>query len=158
MHLDARLGLSKIDLRKQSERQVDCREIQRVNRIFQIDTKLFFGIKGLGFADQALCEILPNSPVPFFVGLGQHRFGNRLAKAKVIECLGTGIETGSDVAHSISRDHLNEDHTDELLSALEMTDALLRSIPGNESGKRLAIDEFDYLREDVATGIHRSKP
>jgi hypothetical protein len=76
----------------------------------------------------------------------------------VIECLGTSVETGSDVAQTISRSHLSEDHADELLSALEMTDALLRSISGNESGKRLAIDEFDYLREDVATGVHRSKP
>jgi hypothetical protein len=76
----------------------------------------------------------------------------------VIERLGTSIETGSDVAQSIPGSHLCEDHADELLSALEMTDALLRSISGNESGKRLAIDEFDYLGEYVATGVHRSKP
>jgi hypothetical protein len=61
------------------------------------------------------------------------------------------------LAKSFERSHLSEDHADELLSALEMTDALLRSISGNESGKRLAIDKFDYLGEDIATGVHRSK-
>lgn len=158
VHLDSCFRLPEVRPRKQGKRQVDCRGIQRVNRIVQIDTEIFFGIKGLGFADQTLCEILPNPPVPVFVGFGQRRFGNRFAKAKVIECLGTSVETGSDVAQTISRSHLSEDHADELLSALEMTDTLLRSISGNESGKRLAIDEFDYLREDVATGVHRSKP
>ena len=158
VHLDAGFGLSEIGPRKQGKRQVDCRGIQRIDRIVQIDTEIFFGIKGLGFADQALCEILPNPPVPVFVGFGQRRFGNRFAKAKVIERLGTSVEAGSDVAQTISRSHLSEDHADELLSALEMTDALLRTISGNESGKRLAIDEFDYLGEDVATGVHRSKP
>jgi hypothetical protein len=95
--------LSKIGPRKQGKRQVDCRGIQRIDRIVQIDAEIFFGIKGLGFADQTLCEILPNPPVPVFVGFGQRRFGNRFRETKMIKRVGTSVETGSDVAQTISR-------------------------------------------------------
>ena len=158
VHLDSCFRLPEVRPRKQGKRQVDCRGIQRVDRVVQIDTEILARIKRPGFAHQTFGQILPNPSVPVFVGISKSRFDNRFCETKVIKRLGTSVETGSDVAQIISRCHLRENHADELLSALEMTNALLRSISGDESGKRLAINEFDYLREDVATGVHRSKP
>jgi hypothetical protein len=53
----------------------------------------------------------------------------------VIERLGTSVETGIDIAQRNSRGHLDKNHADELLSALEMTGTLSSSIFGDESGK-----------------------
>ena len=91
------------------------------------------------------------------VDLGVH-LDTKFAKAKVTEHPGMSIETGSDLAQAISRSHLSKDHTDEMLPALEMTVARLRSVSGVASGTCPAIDDFDYMREDVATSVNLSKP
>ena len=67
-----------------------------------------------------------------------------------------------DRVHQIGADrnqcHLHKDNADELPSTLEMKDATIRSIPGNESCRGIAIDEFDYLGEGIVTGVYRSEP
>ncbi len=105
-------------------------------------------------ANEASGQIFPNPPVAQFVRFGQCRSGKLLGKTKVIQSFGTSVETGDKVAQSISRCELGKHHADELLTALEMADTLFRPIPGDESGKSLAFDEFDDWGEDVSTGVH----
>ncbi len=154
VHLDAGLGLAEIRPRKERQRQIDRGGIQSIDRVVEVDAKIFACVKRSRLADEALRKIFPNPPVARFVGFGKCRSGNLLGEAKVIESLGASVETGGDVAQSISRCELGKHHADELLTALEMANTLFRPIPGDESGKSLAFDEFDDLGEDVSTGVH----
>jgi hypothetical protein len=155
VHLDSCLRLPEIRPWKKSERKIDRGGIQRIDRVVQIDAEILARIKGPCLADQALGEVFPYPPVPIFVGFRECRFGDLFGETKVIQRLGTSVETGGNVAQSIPRRHLGKDHADELLPALEMTNSLFRPISGDESGKCLAFDEFDNLGEDVAAGVHR---
>ncbi len=85
VHLDARLGLTKVRPRKQSKRQVDRRGSQRVDRIVQIDTEILARIKRPGSAHQTYGKILPNPPVPVFVGIRESRFGSKRSTEHLLQ-------------------------------------------------------------------------
>ena len=148
MDLDSRLGLPKIGPRKQSQRQVDSRGIQCVDRIVQIQTEVLSGIQRTGFAHQTLGQILPDAPVPAFVGIRESRFGNRFAEPKMIKGLGPGIEAGSDVAQTVPGSHLCENHTRELLPESKMADRDFGLVTLYYAVEGLAMDQVENLGEN----------
>ena len=157
VHLDARLGLTKVRPRKQSKRQVDRRGIQRVDRIVQIDTEILARIKRPGFAHQTFGQILPNPPVPVFVGIRESRFGNRFCETKMIKCVGLGVEAGSDVAQSVPGSHLRENHASELLAASEMSNGERGLVPLYDAVECLAMNQIENLGDNEAAGVHGRK-
>ena len=157
VNLDPSLGLTEIGPRKESQGKIDSCRIQRIDRVVQIQTKILARIERPGLPHQTLGEVFPDTPVSLIVGIGKSRFGNRLGEAKMIECLGSGVETRRDVAETLPRSHLSKHHADKLLTAFEMADAFFRAISSGKSGKRCAFDQFYNLGKDVATGVHRLK-
>jgi len=157
VHLDARLGLSKVRPRKESESQIDGGGIQRIDRVVQIQPEIFAYIEWPCFAHQALGQILPDAPVSNFVGVCESRFGNRFGEAKVIECFGAGVEASGDVAQTIPRGHLGKDHAGKLLSESKMADRGCGLVSPYYAIERLAVDQVENLGENEATGIHGRK-
>jgi hypothetical protein len=143
--------------RKQGKRQVDRRGIQRVDRIVQIDTEILARMKRPGFAHQTLCEILPNPPVPVFVGIRESRFGNRFCETKMIKRVGLGVEAGCDIAQSVPGSHLRENHACELLTASEMSNRKRGFVPPYDAIECLAMNQIENLGENEAAGIHGRK-
>jgi len=157
MHFDARLGLTEIGPRKESQGKIDSGRIQRIDRVVQIQTKILARIERPGLPYQTLGEVLPDAPVSLIVGIGKSRFGNRFGEAEMIECFCPGVEARCDVAQTFPRSHLSKHHADKLLSAFEVADTFFRAISSGKSGKRCAFDHFYNLGKDVATGVHRRK-
>jgi hypothetical protein len=154
---DPSLGLTEIGPRKESQGKIDSCRIQRIDRIFQIQTKILARIERPGFAHQTLGQILPDTPVPVFVGIGESRFGNRFAETKMIESLGPGVETGRDVAQPVPGSHLCENHTSELLPESKMADRECGFVTLYYAVERLAVDQVENLGENEAAGVHGRK-
>lgn len=153
VHLDAGLGLTEVSPREKRQRQIDRGGIQGIDRVVEFDAKILVDVEWPCLANETLGQVLPNPPVARFVGFGKCRSCDLLGEAKVIKSFGTSVETGGNVAQSISRCELRKHHADELLTALEMTDTLFCAILGDKPGKSRALDEFDDLGEDVSTGV-----
>ena len=158
VHLDAGLGLPEVRPRKERERQVDGGGVERVDRVVEIEPQILAGIEWPGLVHQAFGEILPDPPVPAFVGVGQRRSGKRIGEAKMIERCGPGIEAGDDVAQAVPRSHLGKDHADELLTESEMTMLRVWFVSGCQTRERLPVNQIQNLREDVTAGIHVPEP
>ena len=63
VQLDGRLGRAKRRPRKHRQAQIDGAGIQSVDRVFQIDTKRFPGIKTTGDGNERLGEVGVDAPV-----------------------------------------------------------------------------------------------
>jgi hypothetical protein len=71
MEFDSRLSRTEVGPIKQIQGKIDCGRIQGVNGLGEFHTEVFSSVKSPGFGDQPLSQILPDSPIPTFVGLGQ---------------------------------------------------------------------------------------
>lgn len=103
---------------------------------------------------KAKSQILPDTPVPAFVGIRESRFGNRFAESKMIEGLGPGIEAGSDVAQSVPGSDLCENHTREPLPESKMADREFGLVTLYYAVEGLAMDQVENLGKNKAAGVH----
>ena len=168
VHFDPRLGPAEVGPGKEAQREIDGRGVQRIDGVFQLQTQVFPGIEGSGFSHEPPGQILPQPPVPLFVGVGQGGLGDRLPKTQVIESLGFGVQTRRDIAQPPAPGDLGEAHADELpfghelraewLAAAEMFDPRLRIVAFDQAGEGLAIHPIEDLGKNVAAGVHRSPP
>jgi hypothetical protein len=71
MQLHRRLGRAERRPRKDRETQVDGGRVERVDGVLEIDPERLAGIKPPGDADQALCKVAVDAPVPNGVGIGE---------------------------------------------------------------------------------------
>ena len=63
VHLDSALGRAEDGPRKHRQRQVDCRRIQSLDGVFQIQTQILAPVKTSGFRDQTQSQLFPESPI-----------------------------------------------------------------------------------------------
>ena len=157
VQLDPGLGSTEVGPRKEGQREIDRAGIECVDGIVQLDAKIFPCIQNPCFADQAFGEILPDPPVPLFVGIRQGGSGNRTAEPQVVECRGLCIEAGDDIPQPVAPSQLSEGHADELLSTPEMPDPRVGIVTPHQTVERLAMDEIENLGQDESAGIHARK-
>ncbi len=157
MKLDARLGLTEIGPWEKRQRQVYGRGVECIDRVVQIQAKILARIERSGLLHQTLGEVLPDSPVSRFVGIGESGFCNRLGESKMIERLVPCVEAGRDVAQPIPGSHLRENHAGELLSESKMTDRDCGLVSLYYAVERLAVDQVEDLGENEASGVHGRK-
>jgi len=157
MKLDARLGLTEVGPREKSQRQVDGRGVERIDRVVQIQAKILARIQRPGLLHQTFGEVLPDPPVSRFVGIGESGFCNRFGESKMIERLGPCIEASSDVAQPVPGSHLRENHAGELLSESKMADRDCGLVSLYYAVERLEVDQVENLGENEASGVHGRK-
>ena len=82
MKFDRPLVLAKARPWKQRQTQIDRGRIQGVDRVLQFDAKPIPGVELAGGVDKAQGEILINTPVAGFVGIGQGAAGDAATNAE----------------------------------------------------------------------------
>ena len=160
MHLDPSFGASKIGPWEETQREIDGRGIQGVNRVLQFQSEILSGVEDTCLAHEPFGEIFPESPVPLLVGIGQGGLGNSLSKTKMVESFAPCVETGGDIAQTFPPGQLRKSHADQLLSTTEMPNLALRVVALDQTGESLPVDQIEDLGKDVAAGVHchRSSP
>jgi|GEM_PF-3238884 len=71
-------------------------------------------IVGSGVAHNCFGKVLPKSPVPLLVRIGQSRSDHRFGKAKMIKGRGLGIQTPRYISQSLPPSRLGKCHVEQL--------------------------------------------
>ena len=100
MHFDRCFGASKRRPWEQRKAQVDGRGVECINRIREIETQVFFGVKLAGLGNESLRKLGIDSPVSSLVGVGQRRAPDRRPNTHVIKLGRLGRETSLDIAQT----------------------------------------------------------
>jgi hypothetical protein len=145
MHFDCAFVSAMLCPGKQRQAQIDDCGIQSIYRAFEIHAQGLIGVKPAGLVDENHSNVAIDSPVAYFVGLGQSVAGDSRLHASVIE-LGTDSSQASfDVTQTLSSCHLSKGHTIELIETGKRSDAMIASVAsdaGIETPSRKEVHEL----------------
>ncbi len=157
MHLDSGFGFAEVGPREKSQGEVDGCGIECIDCVVDVQAEVLSCVKRSGFADKALGQILPETPIPLLVGIGQCRFGNGFPKAQMIAGCRTGIEAVGNIPQSFPPCQLGKGHADELLAASKMPNPRLGIVALDQAVESLAVNQTENLRQNKLAGIHGQK-
>ena len=100
---------------KDAQAEVDGCGIERIRGLLQLRGKAVVDIEISGDLNETEREILVDSPVSRFVGIGQCALGDIASDAQVIEFCLVGAQTGFDVAQALAVSQLREGQAEELI-------------------------------------------
>src|SRR5664279_6603921 len=155
VQLDGRLGRAKRGPRKHRQAQVDGAGIERVDRIFQIDTKRLPGIKTTGDSNERLGQVGIDAPVAHRIRIGQGVAGYAAADAHVIELARLCSQASFDVAQAFSVGKLRERHAEILIEARKRFDFVFAPVTRYAATKRRQWQMLHDLRENQLAHDHR---
>ena len=81
VHLYPSFGRAKIRPRKERKTQIDCRAVERIYSVRQVNANVVLQIKFACAFDQDSGKIGPYTPITALVGISQSRLRNRLAQS-----------------------------------------------------------------------------
>ncbi len=128
VNLDGALVTTMLGPGKQRQTQIDDGGIQGVNCTLEIHGQRLMGVKGAGMIDQNQGDISIDSPVAYFVGLGQGIARYTGLQAGMIQLVAEGPHTGFDISETLSAGELSEGHTVELIETGKAADAMIAAI------------------------------
>jgi len=102
-----------------------------------------------------LCEVGVNTPVAFFVGIGQCAAGDLGAYAHVVELVALGFEAGFDVAQALSIGELRECHGTILVLASKALDVSVAIVSLSATPKGVQRQMIHHLCKNEFACIHR---
>ena len=126
--------------------------------MFQLDAKVFVGVKSSGLGYEDLGEVGVDSPIADLVGMSQGISRHGSAKAHVIEFLLVAPKTGLDIPEAFSITQLGETHTKELIPAGKRYDFVAALVSLDTFLKFVLGKELHYLSEDRFPSIHMPSP
>lgn len=78
------LGPAKVHPGKQRQRQIDRRGVECIGGVLELDAEVLAGIEPTSRLDKTQGQIAIDTPIPFFVGIGERAARNAAANAEVI--------------------------------------------------------------------------
>lgn len=154
MQLDSGLGRPKAGPWKQCQAQVDGGGVQRIDGGFQVERHRLCQAKLTGLPDQPLGKLGMDTPVAMFVGIGQRRAFDGLAKAHVVELCGLGRQASFNVAQTLAIGELGERHHPELLGAGQGAYTMVSVVARHNAMKGLPRQEVHDLGEHCLADVH----
>ena len=128
MHLDGAFVTTMLGPGKQRQTQIDDGGIQGVNCTLEIHGQGLMGVKCAGMIDQNQGNISIDSPVAYFVGLGQGIAQYAGLQTGMIQLGAQGPQTGFDIAETFSAGELSEGHAVELIETGKPAGAMIAAI------------------------------
>ena len=154
VHLHRRLGGTKMRPRKHRQAQIDGGRVERVDGVGQLQAQAFVGIKLPRLGNQPLGELRVDAPIAGFVGIGQRRSPDRLAKAHVVELRGLRRQAGLDVAQALSIGQLGERHRPVLLGTAQRSHPSVATVARNNPRKGAPRQKIHELGEKRFADVH----
>src|SRR5271169_6137964 len=101
--------------RKNLEREINGRRVERVHGVFQINSKRVTRIKAPRLDDQGVGKITVNLPVAFLVGIGQIAARDVTANAEMVKFGLVRAQANFDVTQALAEGQLREGHAQILI-------------------------------------------
>ena len=117
MELDGSFSLTELSPREKRQTEVDGGSVEGIDCLFQLDTKVFVGVKSSGLGNQDLSEVGVDAPISDLVGVSQGIARHVSSKAHMIELLLVAPEASLDVSETFAIGELGKTHTKELIPA-----------------------------------------
>jgi len=115
MEFDSPFVLPKRGPWKKGETQIDCRGIQGISRLVQLQSEILVRIQLSGHSDQHMSEVGVDMPIPFFVGVGQRASRDSASNSCVIKLGLHGPQACFDIAKTLPVSQLSEGHAQKLI-------------------------------------------
>lgn len=114
VQLDRRFVLAESRPGKHAQTEVNGGGVNGINGFGDLQSRRIIGIKFPGFADQALREVVINSPVATFIGFSQGAATNRCAKSQMIQ-IRPRPQTAFDIPKTLAIRELGKAHRQPLV-------------------------------------------
>ena len=155
VELDGRLASAEVCPRKEGQAKIDGGGIEGIDRLLQIDGEPILSVEFARLGNEDVSEVGIDAPVALLVGFGQSVACDRAAKAQVIKFGADGVQTGFDIAETVTAGELCERHAEELIEAGELPDAIISLVLAHAAVESALGQGVHELREEILSGVHR---
>src|SRR4030043_56430 len=131
MEFDGTFVLPERGPRKKGETQVDRGGIQSVSSLGDLQSEVLVRIQLSGHSDQHMSKVGVDTPIPFFVGIGQRASRNSAPDPCVIKLGLHGSQACFDIAKTLPVGQLSEGHAKELIETRKVSNPMFALIPEN---------------------------
>ena len=131
MEFDGPFVLPKRGPREKGETEIDCRGIQGISRLVQLQPEVLVHIQLSGNFDQHLSKVGVDAPIPSFVCIGQCTSRNSAPDPCVIKLGLHGPKARFDIAKTLPISQLSEGHAKELIETRKVLNPMFASISVN---------------------------
>jgi len=135
VQLDSPLSLAESGPREEGEAQIDGGGVEGIGRFVQIGDEAVVGIEILGDANQRVCKVGEDAPIPMFVGIRQRASGDPATDSHVIELGGLCSQTDFDIPQTFPVSHLGKGHAEQLIQGRETLGLVIAVIPVDTAAK-----------------------
>ena len=142
---------------KKREAQVNGGGVQRIGCSLEFKAERFIGVESGSLLDEDMGEVSEDTPVAFFVGIGQRAAGGGLANTGVIEFGAKGRQTGFDIAQTFAPGQLCESQHEKLFVSGQLADAAVAVVTSDTLVELVFGKEVQELGEEGATFVHKVK-
>jgi hypothetical protein len=155
VEFDSSFASAELCPREEGEAEIDSGGIEGVDGLLQIDGEAFVSVEFARVGNENVCEVGIDTPVACLVGFGQCVARDRAAKAQVVQFEFDGVQTGFDIAETVSAGELRKGHAEELIVAGELSDAIISLVPADAAIEVTLGRGVHELREEILPGVHR---
>src|SRR6266404_1819927 len=155
VELDRAFGSSEFCPWKQRQAEIDDGRVECVNTALEVAPPFFVCVEFLGAANQHLREVRVNSPIAFFVRIGESAPRNPRANSEMIAFGRSGTQTRFDVAQTLAIRQLCEGHAKELIHARKLSYFEVAVVGSYAFVKFVTRDQLHHLGKDHATQVHQ---
>ena len=139
--------------RKNLEREINGRRIERVHGVFQINSKRVTRIKVPRLDNQGVGKII-NLPVAFLVGIGQTAARDVTANAEMVKFGLVRAQANFDVTQALAEGQLREGHAQILIQMGERFCGVVRRVTRDAATKCVQRKKIHQLRENKFADVH----
>ena len=143
---------------EQGKAQIDCGRVQGIGRVRQIRAEGFSGVEFDCLCNQDMCKVAEDSPISFFVGVGQSAFGHMPTDACMIEFAADGLEAGLDVSQAFSIRQLGKTHDQKLHVTAQFPDVLVPFVSLDTLAEFVLRYVIHQLGKDRTAFLHDPPP
>ena len=131
MEFDGPFVLPKRGPWEKGETEIDCRGIQGISRLVELQPEVLVHIQLSGNLDQHLSKVGVDAPISFFVGIGQRASRNSAPYPCVIKLGLHSPQACFDVAKTLPIGQLSEGHAKELIETRKASNPVFALISAN---------------------------
>jgi len=154
MELDGALSFAEDRPGEKGKTEVDCRGVEGVNGLLELQPEIVVGIKITGLMNEDLGKVGVDSPVASLVGIGQSASGHTAAESHMVKFGRYRSQARLDIAKTLAVGQLGEGHGEKLVPTREAFNFVAAVVAGDTSTEFMGWKKIDELGEDGFSDVH----
>src|SRR4030043_720968 len=144
--------------REERQTEIDNRRIQGIYSLFQLNSKVFIGVKFSGLANKYLCKVGIHTPITYLICMSQGVARNFAPNAHVIQFLMGCTKARLNITQTFPIRELCQSHAEKLLPAGKVLDLVVAIVPFNTLIEVIRRYKVHELRKYCLPRVHTPSP